>query len=201
MRTLQAVVAFQPQSPVACQAHITIARHYASMEAPKAEDEYRAALALNDTLALRLELASYLEEQGDAKGAYAEYLFILTKKPDAFAGMRRSGQDPLAVAKDLNTAAYYSDALETLRGIANPKALPLRAQALTGLERYEEAKAAYQDWLKEKSDDVAAQLGLARVLVRLDRPDEALSLYQTINTPDSRLAQAELLEEKDPERA
>ena len=57
MRTLQAVVAFRPQSPAAYHAHIAIARHYASIKTPEAEDEYRAGLALHDTVALRLELA------------------------------------------------------------------------------------------------------------------------------------------------
>jgi soluble lytic murein transglycosylase len=202
MRTLQAVVAFRPQSPAAYQAHVAMARHYASLEAPEAEDEYRAALALHDTVALRLELARYLEEQRDNnEGAYAEYRRILSEQPDAFAGMRRTGQDPLAVAEDLNAATYYSDALETLRGIDDPEALPLRAGALSGLGRYEEAETAYRAWLEEIPDDVAAQLGLAQVLVRLGRPDEALSLYQTIDTPDSQLAQAELLEEEDPDQA
>jgi len=201
LRTLQAVVAFRPQSPAAYQAHIAIARYYASIEAPEAQDEYRAALALHDTVALRLELARYLEEQGDDEGAYAEHLHILGERADAFAGMRCTGQDALAVAEDLNAATYYSDGLETLRGINDPKALPLRAQALTGLARYEEAEVAYQAWLEEMPDDGPAQLGLARVLVRLDRPDEALSLYQAVDTPDSRLAQAELLEKKDPEEA
>jgi len=201
MRTLQAVVAFRPQSPAAYEAHITIARHYASIEAPEAEDEYRAALVLHDTVALRLELARYLEEQGDYEGAYAEYLHILDEQPDAFAGMRRTGQDPLAVAEDLNAATYYSDALETLRGTDDPEALPLRARALDGLGRYEEAETANQAWLEEMPDDATAQLALGRVLVRLGRPDEALSLYQTVDTPDSQLAQAELLEEEDPDQA
>jgi soluble lytic murein transglycosylase len=201
MRTLQTVVAFRPQSPAAYQAHLAMARHYASVEAPQAEDAYRAALALNDTVALRLELARYLEERGDDEGAYAEHFYILDERPDAFAGMRRMGQDPLAVADDLNTATYYSDALETLRGSDAPEALPLRAQALTGLGRYEEAEAAYQAWLEEMPDDSTAQLGLARVLARLDRPDEALSLYRALDTPDSRLAQAELLEEEEPDEA
>ncbi len=205
LRTLQAVVAFRPQSPAALQAHIAIARHYASVEAPEAEDEYRAALALHDTtvtgVALRLELARYLEEQGDDEGAYAEYLHILGERPDAFTGMRRTGHDPLAVAEDLNAATWYSDALETLQGIDDPEALPLRAQALAGLARYEEAEATYQAWLEEMPDDGAAQFGMARVLVRLGRPDEALSLYRTIDTLDSQLAQAELLEEKEPDKA
>ena len=180
MRTLQAVVAFRPQSPAAYHAHIAIARHYASIKTPEAEDEYRAGLALHDTVALRLELARYLEEQGDDEGAYAEYLHILGERPDAFAGMRRTGQDPVAIAEDLNAAYYYSDALETLRGIDDPEALPLRAGALRGLRRYEEAEAAYQAWLEEKPDDVTAE---------------------DINTPDSQLAQAELLEEEEPDQA
>jgi len=201
MRTLRAVVAFRPQSPAAYQAHIAIARHYASIEAPEAEDEYRAALDLHDSVALRLELARYLEEEGDDEGAYAEHFHILGEQPDAFAGMRRTGQDPQAVAEDLNAAYYFSDALETLRGTDDPEALPLRARALAGLGRYEETEASYQAWLEEMPDDVTAQLGLAEALVRLGRPDEALSLYQTIDTPDSWLAQAELLEEEEPDQA
>jgi soluble lytic murein transglycosylase len=201
MRTLQAIVAFRPHSPAAYQAHVAMARHYASSEAPEAEDEYRAALALHDSVALRLELARFLEGQGDDKGAYAEYLHILSQRPDGFAGMRRTGQDPLAVARDLNAATYYSDAVETLRGIDDPQALPLRAQALSGLGRYEEAEAAYRAWLEQTPDDATAQLGLAQVLVRLGRRDEALALYQTMDTPDSSLAQAELLEEEDPDKA
>ena len=37
--------------------------------------------------------------------------------------------------------------------------------------------------------------------MRLGRPDEALSVYQTVDTPDSQLAQAELLEEEEPDEA
>jgi soluble lytic murein transglycosylase len=201
LRTLRAVAAFRPQSPAAYQAHVAMARYYASIEAPEAKDAYRAALALHDTVALRLELARYLEEQGDDEGAYAEHLHILGQRPDAFAGMRRTGQAPLAVAEDLNAATYYSDALETLREIEDPAALPLRAQALAGLGRYQEAEEAYRAWLEEMPDDGSAQLGLAGVLARLDRPDEALSLHQGVDTPDSQLAQAELLEEEEPDEA
>ena len=201
MRTLQAIAAFRPQSPAAYQAHIAIARHYASTEAPEAEDEYRAALALHDTVALRQELARYLEEQSDNEKAYAEYRQILKEQADAFAGVRRTGQEPLAIAKDLNAATYYSDALEMLRGIDDPEALPLRAQALAGLGRYEEAETVYRTWLEEMPDNAAAQYGLARVLARLGRTDEALSIYETVETPDSQLARAELLEKEDPDQA
>jgi soluble lytic murein transglycosylase len=201
MGTLQDIVAFRPQSPAAYQAHIAIARHYARVGAPEAEEAYRAALALDDPLALRLELARYLEERGDREGAYAEYHDVLGEQPDAFAGMRRTRMDSLAVAEDLSAATYYTDALESLREIEDPEALPLRARALSGLGRYEEAEMAYQAWLEEKPDDDAAQMGLAQILVRLGRPGEALSLYQAVDTPDSELAQAELLEGEDPEQA
>ena len=201
LRTLQSVIAFRPQSPAAYEAYIIMARYYAGIGAPQAQDAYSAALALNDTIALRLELARYLEERGDDKGAYAEYLRLLNKQPDAFAGVRRTGHDPLAVATDLIAASYDSDALDTLRTSDDPKAWPLRAQALTNLGRYDEAEAAYRKWLEETPGDAIAQFGLAGVLAHLDRSDEALSLYKVIDTADSRLAQADLLTERNPEQA
>jgi hypothetical protein len=42
---------------------------------------------------------------------------------------------------------------------------------------------------------------LARVLARLGRTDEALAIYETVETPDSQLARAELLETEDPDQA
>ncbi len=201
MRTLHALVDFEPQSPLAYEAHIARARYYASIEAMEAADEYHAALALNDTVALRLELARYFEQEGDTQHAYEEYHVLLSKQPDAFEGMRRTGQDPLTVAQDLISATYYSDALETLRGISNPKALPLRAQALAGLGQDDDAKTAYQTWLQSNPGDVTAQMGLARTLAKLNRTKDALAIYQQIKTPDSQLAQADLLEDTDPKQA
>ena len=200
-RALQDVIAFRPQSPAAYQAHVAIARYYAGIEAPEGEEAYRAALALNDTLALRLELARHLEELEDYEGAYAEYRQLLSEKADAFDGMRRTGQDPMAVAEHLSAAYYHSDALETLRTIEDPQALPLRAQAFSGLWRHEEAEAAYTAWLDEEPDDIEAQVGLAETLVSLGRPDEARSLYEGIDTSDSLLAQAEILEDESPDQA
>ena len=207
MVTLQAIIAFRPQSPAAYEAHLAIARHYANLEALEAEESYRSALALNDTLALRLELAHYLEQQGDNEGAYAEYRHMLDyrnipeKRADAFAGMRRTGQDPLTVAEDLIAATYFTDALETLRDIDDVEALPLWAKTLIALGRYDEAEKAYRDWLKEMPDDVDAQMGLAKSLLSSGRVDEALELYEEIDTPDSKLVQASLLEEEDPDQA
>jgi soluble lytic murein transglycosylase len=201
MRTLQALIDFDPQGPLALAAHIARARYYASIEAPEAAAEYRAALALDDSAALRFELARHLEQEGEAEDAYAEYRALLLKQPDAFEGMRRTGGDPLAVAQDLISATYYTDALETLQGTGDPKALPLRAQALAGLEQYEEARTAYETWLQSNPDDLAAQMGLAQTLAKLDRPKDALAIYQRIKTADSQSAQADLLEATDPKQA
>jgi soluble lytic murein transglycosylase len=201
MRTLQSVADFRPQSPAAFEAHVTLARYYASIGAPAAEDAYRAALALDDTVALRLELAHLLEARGERAGAYGEYHTILGRQPDAFAGMRRLGQDVLGMARDLIRASYYSDALEALRGVDDPAAVPLRAEALSGLWRNDEALDAYQAWLAASPDDEAAKLGLAGILRRLGRLDEALTLYQTLESADSQLAQAEMMEEERPQEA
>jgi soluble lytic murein transglycosylase len=193
VRTLQDVIALRPQSPAAYEAHIVLARYYAGSGAPQAKDEYLAALALNDDEALRLELARRLEEQGDDQGAYAQYVRLLNKLPDAFEGVRRSGHDPLVVAKDLIAAAYDSDALDTLRTSADLAALPLRAQALAALERNAEAETAYRQWLAQNPGDAAAKTGLAGVLAQEGHADEALALYKAVDTADSRLAQADLL--------
>jgi soluble lytic murein transglycosylase len=202
LQTLQAVAAFRPESPAAYEAHLAMARYYASIEAPAAEDEYRTALALHDTVALRLELARHLEETGDEPGAYAEYLYTLGERPDAFAGMRRTGEDPIAVAEDLNAAFYFSDSLETLHTIEDPDAYPLRAAALSGLGQYEQAVESYEAWLDAApEEEKSAQLGLAGAWARVGRTDDALELYATIDSADSLLSQAELLEEEDPDQA
>jgi soluble lytic murein transglycosylase len=201
IRSLQALIDFEPQSALAYEAHVALARYYAGIEAPAAAEQYRAALALQDDPALRLELARHLEQEGDAAGAYAEYRTLLPVQPDAFEGMRRTGQDPLAVAGDLITATFWTDALETLQGIEDPKALPLRAQALAALQRYDEARAVYETWLATNPDDQAAQMGLAQTLVNLKRPDDALAIYRKIDTADSRLAQAGLLADTDAKQA
>lgn len=201
VRSLRDVIAFRPQSPAAYQAHVILARYDAEQEAPAAVDAYRAALALDDNVALRLELAHYLETQGDGAAAYAEYLAVLSRQPDAFVGMRRTGLDPLQVAADLNKALYYTDALETLRDVAEPAAVPLRAQAYLGLGRYAEAATAYRVQIRAAPDDENARMGLALAQAWLGDAEAALDLYSTVDTPESRRRQAQLLAAEEPEQA
>ena len=172
LRTLEAVADFRPQSPAARQALTLLARYYATLEAPRAAEVYREALDIHATVGLRLELAHYLEERGDSDGAYAQYSAMLSKQHDAFEGMRRTAPDPLTVAEDLNAAFYFSDAVEVLRSVEDPAALPLRGQALKGLGRYQEAKEAYEAWLETSPGDEEARKALAEVREALGLPGE-----------------------------
>jgi len=201
VKELGAIIAARPHSPAAYEAHVALARHYARLGDPAAEDEYRAALELEENKGLRLELARWLEEQGKAEAAYAEYKGLLSQYPQAFEAMRRVGTDPLQVARDLNGASYYSDALEELYGVEDPAADPIRAGALSGMDRHEEAALFYRLWLEEHPEDTEARMGLARASQRQGERKEALALYEMVDTADSLLAQAELWASEDPAQA
>lgn len=200
IRALQDVIAFRPHSPAAYAAHVTLARYYALHSEPDAEESYRAALALDDDIALHLEFANYLESQGKPADAYAEYHLLLRRRVDAFAGMRRTG-DPLTVAADFNAAAFYSDAFESLKEVDDPAAWPLRGEALLWLGRYEESLAAYQAAVAADPNDETARFGLALALAWLGRGEEALEEYSKVNTPASIQNQAQLLAAEESERA
>jgi soluble lytic murein transglycosylase len=198
---LRAVIDYRPHSPAAREAHILLARHYAEIGSPEAEEAYRAALDLADDLALRLEFARYLEGQEARAEAYEVYRGLLGEREDAFAGMRRNGVDALVVAEDLINATYFSDALETLRKEESEGAILLRARALAGLGQDPEALEAYQQWLQENPDDDEARLGLAEVVAGMGDVEEALTLYRDVDSADSRMAQAALLWDTEPDEA
>ena len=198
---LRAVIAYRPQGPAAYEAHVTLARHYAAQEAPQAEEAYRSALALHDTTALRLELAYYLEATGDADAAYTEYRALLSGREDAFAAMRRTGPDPVTVARDLGAAYYFSDAVDTLRLVDDTEAAPVRAAALAGLGRYEDALSDYQTWFRLAPDDAAPRLGLASTLAALGETERALTILGNTESTEADVARARLLEKVDPDEA
>lgn len=199
VQELKSIIDYRPHSPAAFEAHLILARYYADLGEEEAEIQYRAALALEGSIALRLELARYLEERGKVEEAYQEYKGLLSDHPVAFEDMRRLATDPLVLAADLNAALYFSDALESLQVVEEPNSL--RARALEGLGRYEEARTEYQAWLEGNPEDGEARLGLARTLARLGYVEEALEECQKVESSESLLAQAELLEALDPEEA
>lgn len=198
---LRDLIAFRPNGPVAHLAHLALARHYVAIEDPAAEDAYRAALGIHSLPALRLELARYLEAAGDREGAYQTYRAALGDPPDAFAGMRRLGRDPVTVARDLRNAYYLTDAIETLRGETSPEARMIRAQALAGLGRHGEAEAEYRAYLSAHPGDGEARLALARSLAATGQREEALAIYEDLDTADARIAIADMVADEDPERA
>ncbi len=66
--------------------------------------------------------------------------------------MRRTGHDPLDVARDLIAATYDSDALDTLRTTDDPG--PGRSRrSPRRVARYPEAEAAYRQWLAQTPGD------------------------------------------------
>ena len=133
---------YRPDSPVAYQAHLALARYYASIESPDTVAQYKAALALDDTVAVRLELARYLEEQNALSAAYQQYLQVLGRdRPDAFVDVRRTGPDALTIARDLLSRQYCRDALDALRDAHADEVHCLRAEALSCLGQHKEAVA------------------------------------------------------------
>jgi len=199
VQELMSIIDYRPHSPAAFEAHLILARYYADLGEGEAETRYRAALELEDPIALRLEFTRYLEREGRTEEAYQEYEALLSSYPAAFVDMRRSATNPLVLAADLNAALYLSDALESLRLVDEPNSP--RARALEGLGRYEEARGEYEAWLEENPEDGEARLGLARTLARLGYVEQALEEYQKVESSESFLAQAELWEALHPEEA
>jgi len=199
VQELKSIIDYRPHSPAAFEAHLILARYYASLGEKEAEVEYEKALELESSPPLRLEFARYLEEEGRTEESYQKYKALLSSYPAAFVDMRRTATYPLVLAADLNAALYFSDALESLRLIDEPNSL--RARALEGLGRYEEARGEYQAWLEGDPEDGEARLGWARTLARLGYAEEALEEYQKVESAESLLAQAELIEALEPEEA
>jgi len=141
---LVAAAQARPDSPVAFEAYVSLARHYAGIESPQTVTAYQEALKLDDRADIRLELARYLEEQRSFTGAYRQYSTLLgSARADAFGDMRRTAPDTLTLARDLLARGYRTDVLDVLHGVASCDADCLRAQALSGLGRADEA-APYQ---------------------------------------------------------
>jgi hypothetical protein len=103
---LHEVTRFRPDSPPAYHAHLSLARYYSRIESPRTIDEDRAALALDDKVEVRLELARYLEEQNATRGAYNQYAEILGRdRLDAFGDMRRTGLRSRGISSIVISAA------------------------------------------------------------------------------------------------
>jgi soluble lytic murein transglycosylase len=200
-RTLQLLTKYRPTTPEAYLAQIAIARHYAAIDAPPADEAYLAALTLHEAPSLRLELARFYEERGDRRAAYDQYRRLLPVKPDAFAGMRRNATDPLQLAEDLIDATYFSDALEVLRNADDADASRLRALAYLGLGEYQAAAREGDAWLRAQPDSDEDRQALAKAMAQFGHIDKATEMFGSDETPDSQLVRAQLLEAESPDEA
>jgi soluble lytic murein transglycosylase len=200
-RTLQLLTEYRPTSPEAYLAQIAIARHYAATDAPPADAAYLAALTLHETPSLRLELARFYEERGNSGAAYDQYRRLLPVKQDAFVGMRRNATDPPQLAEDLIHATYFSDALEVLRNVNETDASRLRGLAYLGLGQFPSAATEVDAWLRGEPDDNEDRQALAQALAQFGHIDKAIEVFGSIDSPESQLVRAQLLEAESPDEA
>lgn len=193
---LELLISEYPETPVAHEAHLSLARYFASIGDSRAYDHYGRALALDSPPTLKLEWARYLEVAGRREEAYTAFREIFRRFPDeARPTLVRLAGDPLTLAADLLAFGFPEDVLAVLPvPTDSPKILALRARALMALGRTEEALATYEAWLAISPDSVDARLGKAGASSRLGRSEEALALYAAIPTTGAQLAQGEILE-------
>lgn len=199
---LQAIVVNNPTSPASFQANLLMARAFSELNEFKAESAYRAALELNESPELRLEYARFLEKQNKKEAAYRQYERLISDIPDSFQALRKINENPLEVATDLIKTTYFSDTLDELRDVNDEyEALSLKAQALFGLERYEEALEIYQEILKSNPKDLTSRMGMAKTLSQTGHTAAAISIFEEIDTYDSQLELAKLLENDQQEKS
>jgi len=193
---LELLISEYPETPVAHEAHLSLARYFASIGDSRAYDHYGTALALDSPPTLKLEWARYLQVAGQREEAYTAFREIFRRFPDeARPALVRLAADPLNLAADLLAFGFPEDVLAVLPvPTDSPKILALRAGALMALGRTEEALATYEAWLAIAPDSVDAWLGKAGALSRLGRSEEALALYAAIPTTGAQLARGEILE-------
>lgn len=193
---LELLISEYPETPVAHEAHLCLARYFASIGDSRAYDHYGTALALDSPPTLKLEWARYLQVAGRREEAYAAFRQIFRRFPDeARPALVPLAADPLTLATDLLAFGFPDDVLAVLPGpMDSPKILALRAAALMALGRTEEALATYEAWLAIAPDSVDARLGKAGALSRLGRSEEALALYAALPATGAQLARGEILE-------
>lgn len=192
---LELLISEYPETPVAHEAHLSLARYFASIGDSRAYDHYSTALALDSPPTLKLEWARYLEVAGRRGEAYTAFREIFRRFPDeARPALVRLAADPLTLAADLLAFGFPGDVLAVLPvSTDSPRILALRAGALMALGRTQEALATYEAWLAIAPDSVDARLGKAGALSRLARSEEALVLYAPIPTTGAQLARGEIL--------
>lgn len=101
------------------------------------------------------------------------------------------GQSHMAAGDPASAIDEFREAVSILPDDAH--AMHQLATALEAADRTEDAATAYRHALELRPDFLEATVGLARVLLRLDRPMEATDLIESVLASDSTIADAHLL--------
>ena len=203
VEALHGVARYRPDGPAAYQAHLALARYYASIESFQTDDEYLAALDIDDTVGVRLELARYLEAQNNPAAAYKQYSEMLGPgRSDAFTGMRRTAPDAMTAARDLLDRGYCSDAVDTLRVVDSQDAHCMRARALRCLDLQAEAvleeeacEGRVTQEMSGGTDDEEPDTGLRSLLSAKQPEEEEPSPFRSEEVTDE---ERRLLNSDDP---
>ena len=127
---------------------------------------------------LLAELAALAEEAGDlnkASEAYAEAL----PNAEAVAGLRRVHDNPYQLSNIFLNERQNRLALDALEGLSAPS---IEATAYANLRENTAALDAYERWLAEVPSSLEARYGKAKTLFRLERFDEADTLFEQVAT-------------------
>ncbi|HEX4293616.1 MAG TPA: hypothetical protein VHZ29_05745 [Rhizomicrobium sp.] len=128
-------------------------------------DDVLAKTGLRRTLQFLQDAAREQVGQGDRKRAFKTYLQILYCQPDDGRALAALGQLAMADQEWLKASELWAAFLEASPG--DPKALVQRARALDRAQEFPAALAAWRAVLAVETDNIEAQLALAKLPVRI----------------------------------
>ncbi|MGB9758125.1 MAG: transglycosylase SLT domain-containing protein [Candidatus Bipolaricaulaceae bacterium] len=137
----------------------------------------REALSIWDSREARKLLAQALEKNGQREEALAEWKKLLPDE-EASAAVLRLEKDRISAGRTLVAGKAYKQALTILADLKQAEAGLLRARALAGLGRLNEAAQEYERYLAASPADSQAHLEYGQILERLGQKEKALEAYR-----------------------
>jgi len=141
----------------------------------EAVKSFKAALALKPDFDFAwFELGRAHESMGNPSAALEDYRSALALAPSMVEAAIGQGRMLLELARWLDGLDL---AERMLSNTGHPAFMTLKARALHGLQRYDEALTAIDKVLAQNPQDSQAKHGKANILVALKRNEEALNIY------------------------
>lgn len=178
---------------VGYQARVAAGHAFLSLgDHSRAAQYFQSAISLYASAEVRLELARALEAAGRSAEALAQWERLLPRA-EAVEAVRRLEPDPVRAASLFAANGSFAEALSAVAGVLTPDAHLVRARALTGLGRVEEALPEFQAYVATRPGDEVAQLEYGRALERAGKQDQALEAYRAAGAAGAHAA-GQLLE-------